>query len=488
MFLCRILHASLREYLYFHAVGQIETEWPISRGSWIAHSGNKGSMQSAQGRPVEKIVRPFQDFAHKESSGGILLIAATVVALVWANSPWGESYAAVWQTQLTVGLGDFSLTKDLTLWINDGLMAIFFLVVGLEIKREVLVGELSSLRRAALPIAAAVGGAVVPALIYVAFNAGTEGAVGWGIPMATDIAFALGVLALLGERAPITLKVFLTALAIVDDIVAVMVIALFYTADLSWSALAVGGGFLMALVAASLIGVDRTLVYALLGIGLWLALLKSGIHATIAGVLLAMTVPAKSFINPGEFLERGRYVLDRFERAGERGEDVLCNEERQAALHALNTATHRLEPPLQEMEHALHPWVVFAIMPLFALANAGVLLGGDFAATLLNPVSLGIVAGLVVGKQLGVTLFVWLAVKSGLSEMPEGITWRHVYGASWLAGIGFTMSLFISGLAFGDSELVEVAKMGILAASLIAGVVGWAILRGASSPRTTQSQ
>src|ERR687893_2695613 len=236
--------------------------------------------------PVERIVRPFQDFAHKQSSGGIVLIIATAVTLAWANFPWGESYAALWQTKLSVGVGDFSLTKDLTHWINDGLMAVFFLVVGLEIKREVLVGELSSVRGAALPIAAALGGAMVPAAIYLAINAGTEGSAGWGIPMATDIAFALGVLALLGERAPVGLKVFLTALAIVDDIVAVLVIAFFYTSEISWGSLGVGGLFLVALVTANLIGVGRTLVYAVLGIGLWLCFLLSGVHATIAGVLL----------------------------------------------------------------------------------------------------------------------------------------------------------------------------------------------------------
>jgi Na+:H+ antiporter, NhaA family len=426
---------------------------------------------------VERIVRPFQDFAHKQSSGGILLIAATVVALVWANSPWGESYAALWHTKLTIGVDGFSLSKDLTHWINDGLMAVFFLVVGLEIKREVLVGELSSVRGAALPVAAAVGGAVVPAAIYLAFNAGTEGTAGWGIPMATDIAFALGVLALLGDRVPVTLKVFVTALAIVDDIVAVLVIAFFYTSEISWGALGVGSAFLAALVVANLLGVGRTLVYAVLGIGLWLAFLLSGVHATIAGVLLAFTVPAISFINPGAFLERGRYILDRFEQAGEKGENVLANEERQAALHALNHATYKLEPPLHELEHTLHPWVVFAIMPVFALANAGVPLGGGIVEALTSPVALGIVAGLVLGKQLGVTLFAWLAVKSGISELPRGIGWRHVYGTGWLAGIGFTMSLFISDLAFSDGSLVEIAKLGILAASLIAGVVGWTILR-----------
>src|ERR671911_2924917 len=268
--------------------------------------------------PVERIVRPFQDFAHKQSTGGILLIMATVVALVWANSPWGESYAALWHTKLSVGVGDFSLSKDLTHWINDGLMAIFFLVVGLEIKREVLVGELSSARNAALPVAAAVGGVVVPAAIYLTINAGTEGSAGWGIPMATDIAFALGILALLGERAPVGLKVFLTALAIVDDIVAVVVIALFYTSEIAWGALGVGALFLAALILANLLGVDRTLVYAVLGVGLWLCFLLSGVHATIAGVLLAFTIPAVSFIDPGAFLDRSRYVLERFEEAGEK--------------------------------------------------------------------------------------------------------------------------------------------------------------------------
>jgi Na+:H+ antiporter, NhaA family len=433
--------------------------------------------------PVERIVRPFQDFANKQSSGGILLIIAAAVALIWANSPWGESYAALWHTKLTVGVGDFSISKDLTHWINDGLMAVFFLVVGLEIKREVLVGELSSVRGAALPVAAALGGAVVPALIYLAINAGTEGSAGWGIPMATDIAFALGILALLGQRAPTALKVFVTALAIVDDIVAVLVIALFYTSEISWGALGVGAVFLAALIVANLLGVGRTLVYAVLGVGLWLCFLLSGVHATIAGVLLALTIPAISFINPGAFLERSRYVLDRFEKAGEKGENVLANEERQAALHALNHAAYKLEPPLHELEHALHPWVVFAIMPLFALTNAGVALGGGVVEALTSPVALGIVLGLVVGKQLGITLFAWLAVRSGLSELPEGIGWRHVYGVGWLAGIGFTMSLFISDLAFSDASLIEDAKLGIECASLIAGVVGWTILRGASRPR-----
>jgi len=435
-------------------------------------------------RPVETIVRPFQEFANRASSSGILLIAAATAALVWANSPWAESYTGLWGTKLSVGLGSFSIEKDLTHWINDGLMAIFFLVVGLEVKREILVGELSSPRRAALPFAAAVGGAVLPAAIYLVVNYGTEGVSGWGIPMATDIAFALGVLALLGEGIPIGLKVLMTALAIADDILAIMVIALFYTSDISWSALAVGAAFLVALIVANLAGVGKPLVYGLMGIGLWLCFLQSGVHATIAGVLLAMTVPASSFIDTEEFLKRSRGLLDHFEQVRDQGDAVLRNEERQGTLHALNRANEDVEPPLQEIEHALHPWVVFVIMPLFALANAGVVLGEDFAATLLSPVSLGIVAGLLLGKQFGITLFAWLAVKSGISEMPQGVSWLHIYGVGWLAGIGFTMSLFISDLAFAGSSLLDVAKSGILAASLIAGIAGLLILRRTNAPHT----
>jgi Na+:H+ antiporter, NhaA family len=263
-----------------------------------------------------------------------------------------------------------------------------------------------------------------------------------------------------------------------------MVIALFYTSDISWGALGTGAAFLAALVLANWAGVGKPLPYALLGIGLWVCFLQSGVHATIAGVLLAMTVPASSFIDTGEFLKRSRRLLDRFEHAGERGDAVLCNEERQGTLHALNRANEDVEPPLQELEHALHPWVVFAIMPLFALANAGVVLGAKFVATLLNPVSLGIVVGLLLGKQLGIILFAWLAVKSGISEMPHGVSWLHIYGAGWLAGIGFTMSLFISDLAFAEGPLLDVAKVGILTASLIAGIAGWSIIRRTSAPNT----
>lgn len=425
--------------------------------------------------PAERLLHPFQEFLHKEASGGILLLICTVVALLWANSPLAGGYNNLWQTNLTIGIGSFVLAKPLLLWINDGLMAIFFFVVGLEIKREVLVGELASFRQATLPVAAAIGGMVVPALIYVIFNFSDSGASGWGIPMATDIAFALGVLALLGKCAPLSLKVFLTALAIVDDIGAVLVIALFYTAEIAWVSLAIAAGFLFLLMIVNRLGVRHPLVYMILGIGLWVAFLKSGVHATIAGVLLAITIPSKARIDAQKFVTHSRAILNDFESASASQGDL--NETQQAALQALETTVQYAEAPLQRIEHTLHPWVAYFIMPIFALANAGVTLGGEFSSAVTHPISLGIVAGLILGKQLGITSLVWLAVKSKLADLPSGLTWRQIYGASWLAGIGFTMSLFIAGLAFGDTPSLSIAKVGILVASLIAGIVGWAILR-----------
>ncbi len=426
--------------------------------------------------PILRIVRPFQEFVKLEASGGILLLACTVLALAWANSPWGKSYVDLWHTQATIGIGGFILSKDLLHWINDGLMVVFFFVVGLEIKREVLAGELASAKKAALPIAAALGGMIVPAAIYSIFNAGGAGAMGWGIPMATDIAFALGALTLLGNRVPLALKVFLTALAIVDDIGAVLVIALFYTTQISWLWLFIGGIILLALIVANQVGVRSLLFYTLLGIGLWLAFLQSGIHTTIAGVLLAMTIPARARIHRDAFLERSRALLSEFEQASGHSENILTNPVQQAALQELETACEQTETPLQRFEHALHPWVTFTIMPIFALANAGVTFAGDVSVMLIHPVSIGVAAGLVLGKQLGITLFTWLAVKSRLAVLPNGITWKQIYGVGWLGGIGFTMSLFIATLAFDGSELLTAAKLGILTASLLAGIVGWMYL------------
>ncbi|QGG46295.1 Na+/H+ antiporter NhaA [Heliorestis convoluta] len=427
---------------------------------------------------TERLKRPFQQFFELEASGGILLLLCTVLALIWANSPLGESYMTLWQIPLTVGFGEFILQKPLVLWINDGLMAIFFFLVGLEIKREVLHGELKSPRQSAFPIAAAIGGMVVPASIYAALNWGTEGITGWGIPMATDIAFALGVLALLGKRVPLALKVFLAALAIVDDLGAVLVIAIFYTADISWMALGISAGFLAVLALANFIGVRHILVYVVLGIGLWFAFLLSGVHATIGGVLLAMTIPASSKINAEEFMNRTRRLIKDFENAGNgRKGEINMTEQHQVCVQALETNCNQVDSPLHRMEHTLHPYVSFFVMPVFALANAGVVFEGGFVESLTHPVSLGVILGLFFGKQIGVTLFSYIAVKAGWASLPKGVTWTHVYGVSMLSGIGFTMSLFIAGLAFEDHGLLTLSKVGILTASLLSGVIGYLVLR-----------
>jgi NhaA family Na+:H+ antiporter len=428
-------------------------------------------------RPIDTIIRPFQEFAHTAASGGVLLLAFTVVALIWANSPWSHSYHELWHTPVTAGFGGHVLSKPLELWINDGLMAIFFFVVGLEIKREILTGELSSPRQAALPIAAALGGMIVPALLYFAFNAGTAEVSGWGIPMATDIAFALGVLALVGKGVPDALKVFLTALAIVDDLGAVLVIALFYTSEISLTALGAGACFLLLMVVANAMGVRNPLVYWLLGGAVWLAFLLSGVHATIAGVLGAMTIPASSLLDENSFVAKGRFLLSEVERKVDPGQEPLQYGNQHAAIQALERACENVETPLRRLEHGLHPWVAFCIMPLFALANAGVELGAGFVAALTQPVTLGVMIGLVAGKQIGITLFSWLAVRSGLASLPAGVTWRHIYGAAVLGGIGFTMSLFIAGLAFSSAETLAMAKAGILLASLVAGGAGFWLLR-----------
>ena len=389
--------------------------------------------------PIQRLVRPFQEFADLEASGGILLIGCTVAALVWANSPIAGSYFHFWHIDLTFGRIGGLVAKPLHFWINDGLMALFFLLIGLEIKRETLVGELASFRKAALPIAAAFGGMIVPAGLYLVFNHGGPGASGWGIPTATDIAFALGVLTLLGDRVPTSLKVFLAALAIADDIGAVLVIAFFYTAQISWPNLGVGGLFFVALLVVNRAGARHLLIYAILGVGLWLAFLQSGIHATVAGVLLAITIPARQ----------------------------------RTASRAVLTS---IDSPMLRLEHALIPWNRYLIMPVFALANAGVALGGGAARSVVAPISLGVIFGLVIGKPIGIVLFSWLATRTRLAAMLDGIGWRQIVGVGMLGGIGFTMSLFIANLAFGDGPALETAKVGILVASVVSGIAGAIVL------------
>lgn len=438
---------------------------------------------------IDRILLPFQRFLHAQSSGGILLIFCTIAALVWANSSWAAAYEHFWHTEVSVGFDRYQLRETLVHWINDALMAAFFFVVGLEIKRELLVGELASFRQAALPISAAIGGMAVPALLFVAVNYGHgESLRGWGVPMATDIAFAIGVMALLGDRVSLSAKVFLTALAIVDDIGAALVIAVFYTDSVSIEALAAGGVFLAAMIVANRVGVRTPVVYGLLGIGLWLSFLNSGVHPTIAGILAATAIPARTRINADEFVAAGTTYVAEFQEAGETGRDVLTSREQRGALKALENACELAQTPLQRFESRLHPWVMFAIMPLFALANAGVSLGSAPATVFSSRVVWGVVLGLVLGKPLGITACSWLAVKSGIAELPAGVTWRGIWGIGCLAGIGFTMSLFIVSLAFRGSPSMGPAKVGILAASTASAVLGWLIFRSSDSSPVTAAK
>ncbi len=432
---------------------------------------------------VRRLVLPFQEFFHAESASGIVLLGCAAVALLWANSPWAPSYFHLWETHLTVGGGPVHLDYSLHYWINDGLMAVFFFMVGLEIKREVQVGELASPRKAALPIAAAIGGMAVPALIFVAFNAGTPEVRGWGVPMATDIAFALGVLAILGDRVPPGLRIFLAALAIVDDLGAVLVIALFYSQGVDWAALSYGLMTFVVLIGLNRGGVRRPAVYGLLGVVLWFFFLRSGVHATIAGVLLATTIPARTRIDVPHFVASARDYLRQFEADGLRPDPAHPLTERQeVALEQLESAAEDVQSPLLRIEHALVPWVAFGVMPLFALANAGVALQSEVVRGLTSPVVVGVALGLLIGKPLGVGALAWLAVRVGMAGLPEGIGGGHIAGAGLLAGIGFTMSLFIADLAF-DGAVLEQVKVGILCASLVAGVVGYLLLRAIPSAR-----
>jgi NhaA family Na+:H+ antiporter len=433
---------------------------------------------------IDRILSPFREFSRSSVSGGVVLLAAAAVAMVLANSPWSAEWTALWETELAISLGSLQISQSLLHWINDGLMAIFFLVVGLEIKREVLVGELATRRSATLPIVAALGGAVVPAIIFLLIVGGGDEGRGWGIPMATDIAFALGALALLGSRIPLGLRVFLTALAIADDLLSVLVIALFYSADLSVPALATAGLVLGLLIAANVLGVRSALVYALLGIALWLAIFQSGVHGTVAGVLLAFTIPARTRLDPDAFVERARGIVDDFEGRTVEHEGASIDE-RHAALWDLEDVAEKAQAPMLSLEHALQPWTSFLIVPLFALANAGVAIPGDLASVVAEPVFLGIILGLVIGKQVGISLAAYAVVRSGWATLPEGVRWAHIYGAAWLGGIGFTMSLFIAQLAYGQGTLLAFAKVGILAASIVAGVGGYLVLRRIEGPDPT---
>lgn len=371
-------------------------------------------------------------FIQLEYASGLVLFAGVLIAITWANSPFLEQYHHLWEFKLPVGWNDLKLDLSLHEWINDGLMALFFFVIGLELKREFLEGELSTVKNALLPMSAALGGMVVPALIYFVINRNTDSAGGWGIPMATDIAFALALLSMAGKHIPVSIKVFLSALAVADDLGAVLVIAFFYTSHINFAMLGLGIGILLLLLVGNKAGIKSSYFYLVLGLIVWLCFLLSGVHATIAGVLVAFTVPSTS---------KSGYS------------------------------------PLKKMEHTLHPWIAFLIMPVFALANSGIVIGSGFLSNIINPVSIGVTLGLVAGKFLGICSFTWVMVKLKFSVLPDKATWRHIAGVALLGGVGFTMSLFISGLAFDDQTHIEQAKYGILIASLIAGVSGILVLR-----------
>jgi NhaA family Na+:H+ antiporter len=426
---------------------------------------------------VHSIVRPFQEFARTEAAGGIVLLLCAVIALFWANSPWSDSYFRLWEQSLSVGIGRFVLVRSLHQWINDGLMSVFFFVVGLEIKRELLLGELASLRRAALPIAAAIGGMIAPALIFLAFNPSGPARAGWAIPVATDIAFALGALALIAARASGGLKVFLAALAIVDDIGAVVVIAAFYTATLAPQHLFAAAVVLFALVSCNVAGVRRPIVYGVLGLILWIDILASGVHATVAGVLLAVTIPARAKINEEEFVARAKTAVEAFAHASRMA--ISDHEQEDKALQLLERSVRAAQSPLVRLEHGLTGLVAFGIVPLFALANAGVHIRGDLFATLSYHVLAGVFFGLVIGKFVGISTASWLAVRTGVAAAPADLNWRALRGLSWLGGIGFTMSLFIATLAYASGPLLDSAKLGILCGSATAGFIGWTQLRTA---------
>jgi NhaA family Na+:H+ antiporter len=412
----------------------------------------------SHGRPSAgtRLIRPLVDFLHTEAAGGVALVVAAIVALLWANSPWDASYDDLWNTHLAVSLGDWELDLDLREWINDGLMVFFFFVVGLEIKRELVEGELRDRRRAMLPVCAALGGMLVPALIYTAFNAGGEGADGWGIPMATDIAMAVGVLALMGRWVSPSLKLFLLALAIVDDIGAIVVIAVFYTGEIRGEALLASVALVVAVAVMRRAGISSIAPYAVVGAALWLALHESGVHATLVGVALGLMTPTEPIRRPE--------LIDAAELA-----DVSSYE----AARQTATAAREAVSVVEWLEHQLHPWTSFAVLPLFALANAGIPLSRNTVGdALTSAVAGGIVLGLVIGKLVGISSFTWLAVRLRIARLPDGVTWSGIVAVSALAGIGFTVSIFVTGLAFGGEPLEEQAKIAILAASLLAAAIG----------------
>ena len=420
--------------------------------------------------PIHRLTRPLNRFLHVEAASGVVLLLCALAALALANSAVSEAFLGFWKVPVGIAIGDFQLEHSLKHWINDGLMAIFFFVIGLEVKREIAIGELGEIRRAALPVAAAIGGMLVPAGIYLALQHGEAGQRGWGIPMATDIAFVVGCMAVLGRRVPAALRVILLSLAIVDDVGAILVIAFGYTESLQWGWLITGLLGIGAVVIMQRVGIRSMAMYTLVGLVTWLGFHESGIHATIAGVALGLLTPARAYIG-GELLQRASDAVHGgvWEEESHRAQKVQQH----------RRLTREIVSPLEYLIYLLHPWMALLVMPVFALANAGVPFQAADAA---SAVAIAVVLGLVAGKPIGILLVSWLALKAGLAQLPEGVTWRHMAGGSFLAGIGFTMALFVAGLAFADDSLLRSAKVGVLLASAASAVVGMAILGTASLP------
>ncbi|WP_288132276.1 Na+/H+ antiporter NhaA [Microbulbifer sp.] len=442
-------------------------------------------LENALGR----LVTPFEEFIHRQSSSGLLLMACAIAALIIANTGLKEEYKHILHLPAGYSFGDWSLSMSFHHWINDGLMAIFFLLVGLELKREFLVGELAEMKQAVLPILAAIGGMVVPALIYTAFNGGTEAVRGWGIPMATDIAFAVGCIALLGNRVPRAVVTFLVALAIVDDLGAILVIAIWYTEDVNTTALMAAIGIVVIMWLLKVAGARKAPVYLFMGVLLWYALYVTGVHATLAGVITAMAVPARPKYDPVAFSTFVKDIIRSFDRCFRPGDKIIANDALRARVGALDNGVQMVQSPLQRMETRLHTPVAFLIVPIFALANAGIPVDSFTSyAAVFNPLTLGVICGLVFGKLIGIVGATWIGWKLGLGELPKSASFHHITGVALLGGIGFTMSIFISELAFaGNEEMLIQAKAGVLLASLIAGVAGFLILHRAPVEQTADT-
>jgi len=431
-----------------------------------------------QNNIIGEFIQPFQRFFQIEAASGIVLLIATAAALYWANSPWSSTYHDFWESHFSFKLGNFfEMDNSLLHWINDGLMAIFFFVVGLEIKRELLAGELSSIKKASLPIAAALGGMLIPAIFYILLNTNPITEVGWGIPMATDIAFSIGVLSLLGRRVPIALKVFLVAFAIVDDLGAVLIIAIFYSQEILWYYLLIAIILLLVLAIFNRLNIKWIPPYMVLGWIIWYLFYKAGIHPTIAGVLIAFTIPVKRSARLLTFKINMQNNLDYFCAHPNNKNAITLTNNQLAAIDNMEEEILDVQSPVQRLEHTLHTFVTFIVMPLFALANAGVVLHGIDVSGLFLGLSGVIQFSLIFGKLSGIFIFSWLAVKIGVASLPEGVVWKQIIGLALLGGMGFTMSLFISNLAFTTIDILNPAKIGILAGSLIAGISGYIILK-----------